>query len=315
MGDSSCAQSWPPLRRRGGERSPRRHGQGGGAQSTFRRRTGGGRAPSGLIKAGHFDERYVLSSRVRTGRSIRGLSMPPACTRAERREVERVASDALGGLAGDLAGKYYRLSDMTEKEQQQLIDLDFPLPELILALGFLLVLVTEHVVLDCSEPPGDEATLLLPPGLEEQEGSRRRPSRFRSLVLTLALSLHSVFEGLAVGLQDSPGRVLQLAGAILLLGLLLLQSRLPLRWLATALGTFVLMSPLGVGLGMAVMHGSGPGSTTARSLLQGMAAGTFMYVTFLEILPQELSSPAGRLPNVLAVLLGFSGVAGLRLLG
>ncbi|NXX73210.1 KCRU kinase, partial [Spizella passerina] len=45
------------------------------------------------IKFGQFDERYVLSSRVRTGRSIRGLSLPPACTRAERREVEKVAVD------------------------------------------------------------------------------------------------------------------------------------------------------------------------------------------------------------------------------
>lgn len=74
------------------------------------------------IKFGHFDERYVLSSRVRTGRSIRGLSLPPACTRAERREVEKVTVEALNGLTGDLAGRYYRLSEMTEREQQQLID-------------------------------------------------------------------------------------------------------------------------------------------------------------------------------------------------
>lgn len=74
------------------------------------------------IRSGFFDERYVLSSRVRTGRSIRGLSLPPACTRAERREVERVVVDALSGLKGDLAGRYYRLSEMTEAEQQQLID-------------------------------------------------------------------------------------------------------------------------------------------------------------------------------------------------
>ncbi|XP_055518769.1 creatine kinase U-type, mitochondrial-like [Leucoraja erinacea] len=74
------------------------------------------------IRNGQFDEKYVLSSRVRTGRSIRGLSMPPACTRAERREVERVTVDALAGLKGDLAGRYYSLSNMTDKEQQQLID-------------------------------------------------------------------------------------------------------------------------------------------------------------------------------------------------
>lgn len=64
----------------------------------------------------------MLSSRVRTGRSIRGLSLPPACTRAERREVEKVTVEALNGLTGDLSGRYYRLSEMTEKEQQQLID-------------------------------------------------------------------------------------------------------------------------------------------------------------------------------------------------
>ena len=64
----------------------------------------------------------MLSSRVRTGRSIRGLSLPPACTRAERREVERVVVDALAGLGGDLSGRYYGLGQMTDQEQQQLID-------------------------------------------------------------------------------------------------------------------------------------------------------------------------------------------------
>ncbi|CAB1323557.1 unnamed protein product, partial [Coregonus sp. 'balchen'] len=74
------------------------------------------------LTSGNFDERYVLSSRVRTGRSIRGLSLPPACTRAERREVERVVVDALAGLKGDLAGTYYSLTHMTDQDQQQLID-------------------------------------------------------------------------------------------------------------------------------------------------------------------------------------------------
>ncbi|NWY04934.1 KCRU kinase, partial [Nothoprocta ornata] len=91
------------------------------------------------IKFGQFDERYVLSSRVRTGRSIRGLSLPPACTRAERREVEKVAVEALNGLRGDLTGRYYRLGEMTEKEQQQLIDdhflFDKPVSPLLTAAG------------------------------------------------------------------------------------------------------------------------------------------------------------------------------------
>ncbi|XP_077087794.1 creatine kinase S-type, mitochondrial isoform X1 [Siphateles boraxobius] len=94
---------------------------------------------SSKISSGMFDENYVLSSRVRTGRSIRGLSLPPACTRAERREVERVVVQALSGLKEDLAGKYYSLTEMTEQEQQQLIDehflFDKPVSPLLTSAG------------------------------------------------------------------------------------------------------------------------------------------------------------------------------------
>ncbi|KAK3699924.1 hypothetical protein QZH41_016586 [Actinostola sp. cb2023] len=76
---------------------------------------------SSKIRGGTFDERYVLSSRCRTGRSIRGFGLPPHCTRAERREVEKIMIGALGELKGDLSGTYYPLGKMTEQEQEQLI--------------------------------------------------------------------------------------------------------------------------------------------------------------------------------------------------
>jgi len=91
------------------------------------------------IVGGHFDPKYVLSSRVRTGRCIRGLTLPPACSRAERREVERVVVDALGSLKGDLAGKYFPLNGMTDAQQNQLIDdhflFDKPVSPLLLCSG------------------------------------------------------------------------------------------------------------------------------------------------------------------------------------
>ena len=67
----------------------------------------------------------MLSSRVRTGRAIRGIPHPPVCSRAERREVERVVVDALKGLPADLSGKYYSLTSMTDEEQEQLINVSF----------------------------------------------------------------------------------------------------------------------------------------------------------------------------------------------
>merc|ERR1719460_3602198 len=54
--------------------------------------------------------KYVISTRVRTGRSIRGLRLPPTCKKAERREVERVMTKALLGLEGELKGDYYPLA-------------------------------------------------------------------------------------------------------------------------------------------------------------------------------------------------------------
>merc|ERR1712002_414496 len=55
--------------------------------------------PDNLKGGDNMDPKYVLSSRVRTGRSIRGICLPPFCTRAERRKVESVSLAA--GMARD----------------------------------------------------------------------------------------------------------------------------------------------------------------------------------------------------------------------
>uniref|UniRef100_A0A8P0TRC1 Creatine kinase M-type n=1 Tax=Canis lupus familiaris TaxID=9615 RepID=A0A8P0TRC1_CANLF len=85
------------------------------------------------------DPNYVLSSRVRTGRSIKGYTLPPHCSRGERRAVEKLSIEALNSLTGEFKGKYYPLKSMTEQEQQQLIDdhflFDKPVSPLLLASG------------------------------------------------------------------------------------------------------------------------------------------------------------------------------------
>ena len=57
---------------------------------------------SSKLTNAEFDPDFVLSSRVRTGRCIRGLRLPPSNDRAERREVERVLVNALNTLDGGL---------------------------------------------------------------------------------------------------------------------------------------------------------------------------------------------------------------------
>ncbi|KFU85575.1 Creatine kinase B-type [Chaetura pelagica] len=57
----------------------------------------------------------------------------------ERRAIEKLSVEALGSLSGDLKGKYYALRNMTDAEQQQLIDdhflFDKPVSPLLLASG------------------------------------------------------------------------------------------------------------------------------------------------------------------------------------
>ncbi|XP_075431615.1 zinc transporter ZIP1-like [Ascaphus truei] len=239
------------------------------------------------------------------------------------------------------------LSDMKDEMQKQQIVTNFPLPEFILGVGFLLVLIVERIVLDCSEGLSEETTPLLPgitnsPTFQEQarghsHGNQshvappkhhfhvdfQAHSSFRSFVLILSLSLHSIFEGIAIGLQNVQSEVLQIAIAILIhksiiavsLSLLLLQSGVQTRWFVLSIVMFALMSPLGIGVGIGVMQTQAMGTSMVQCVLEGLAAGTFVYITFLEILPHELNSNKWRLPKVMFILLGFSGMAALRFLG
>merc|ERR1711990_506514 len=53
--------------------------------------------------------KYVLTSRCRTGRSVRGFRLPPTCSFEERREIEKVVVNGLLSLDGELKGDYFPL--------------------------------------------------------------------------------------------------------------------------------------------------------------------------------------------------------------
>lgn len=53
--------------------------------------------------------------------------------------------DALAGLKGDLTGKYYSLTQMTDKEQQQLIDVSHGTTSLLLHTRGVVQLLNQAV--------------------------------------------------------------------------------------------------------------------------------------------------------------------------
>ncbi|XP_055292788.1 zinc transporter ZIP2 isoform X2 [Moschus berezovskii] len=101
--------------------------------------------------------------------------------------------------------------------------MEYPYGELVISLGFFLVFLLESLALQCCAGAAET------PKVQEQElgtahelephshGLLPSPSRgpFRALVLLLSLSFHSVFEGLAVGLQLTVASTVQLCLAVL----------------------------------------------------------------------------------------------------
>lgn len=75
------------------------------------------------------------------------------------------------------------------------------------------------------------------------------------------------------------------------------------------------MSPIGIAIGIIVVEAQLAAGALIQAVLEGLAAGTFVYITFLEILPHELNSPGKQLLKVLFILLGFSIMASLTFLG
>ncbi|XP_059179284.1 zinc transporter ZIP1-like [Physella acuta] len=141
----------------------------------------------------------------------------------------------------------------------------------------------------------------------------------RAFLLLGALSFHTIFDGLAVGLQTDVTSIWEMFAAIFIhksLVALCLGMQLFLVFKSNPLKAFVwififaLISPVGVGLGMGLTssHIDQLAEGLVSWILQAIATGTFMYVTFFEILREELAEKRGLLRLAL-VILGFGGMA------
>lgn len=141
----------------------------------------------------------------------------------------------------------------------------------------------------------------------------------RSLVLIIALSLHHIFEGLSLGLQTTVQRVFTLLIAVMChemiisfsLGLQFVKCKYTLkRMLITAFCCSIIM-PIGVAIGM-IMSEVGVTSTAldmANGILQAFACGTFIFVTFFEILQEEINPHDTSIGKVTGAALGFIAMA------
>ncbi|CAL8087728.1 unnamed protein product [Calicophoron daubneyi] len=162
-----------------------------------------------------------------------------------------------------------------------------------------------------------------------------RRNWIRVIILLCAMSLHSIFEGIALGLCPSLTSLLTLFTAISVhksiiavsIGISLAietehkmrqsatrssQTAIRLRvFQALAILAFAGASPLGTLIGWAVSsQPESEGFLIVKAALQGLACGTLVYVVFYELLPHEFQEKQSDRPGkFLFLIFGFSVVS------
>jgi arginine kinase len=64
----------------------------------------------------------IKSTRIRVGRNLADYPLGPGLTKEQRKEIETKVAKALESFDGELEGKYYALTSLSDEERKQLIE-------------------------------------------------------------------------------------------------------------------------------------------------------------------------------------------------
>jgi zinc transporter 1/2/3 len=228
-------------------------------------------------------------------------------------------------------------------EKAKFYKADFPVIELGVGVGFLLVLFIEQSIVHAHEQgwfgyhegqrhllghhdehnEGEEEETAANDNVSESsqivDAQFGQPhSTVRVVLLVMALSLHAVFEGLSLGMIPEVTALFQIFGALLIhktvigfsLGIRLVQSKLhtfPILLCCAIFAGQVVIGGFGGLIIIDILDKQSRGMARFVSgLLQAVACGTFLYITCFEILPHELSRKGHRPLKLLFILIGFA---------
>lgn len=158
------------------------------------------------------------------------------------------------------------------------------------------------------------------PTMSGDDGQDLLVSSIRGLLIVLALSVHELFEGLAVGLEQTPSNVWYLFASVaahkvviaFCIGIELIVHQTQ-RWLVVLyVFIYAIVSPIGIGVGIWVSsYNDSDAFLVASVILQGLASGTLLYVIFFEI----LSKHKDGIVQYLAVVVGFCLMFAIKFIG
>ncbi|EGT59827.1 hypothetical protein CAEBREN_04150 [Caenorhabditis brenneri] len=146
--------------------------------------------------------------------------------------------------------------------------------------------------------------------------SDEKRNLLKSLTFAVAMSFHSLLEGFALGVQETDSAIYTLFFSLLLhksieafsVGLQISRSNSEKRLIViSTILIYALMTPVGSVLGTILQSSGGEsfGKEFLIVFLESLAAGTFVYVTFLEVLAAEKGNRFNSLKQLAAIIAGF----------
>ncbi|ELU04250.1 hypothetical protein CAPTEDRAFT_38990, partial [Capitella teleta] len=180
-------------------------------------------------------------------------------------------------------------------------DWTFPFAELCVVGGFFFICIFERTVLtvDACRKPNDEAIRENSVSTKEELEEQAETTKTRSIVLVLALSFECIFDGLSVSLQLEERGVWNMFLAIIshefiiafCLGIEIVKYYSTSKVILSAFA-YAMMPPVGCVIGLIITeaHLDVDLDTVelTSGLLSAIAAGIFLYCTFIGMLGEEL---------------------------
>lgn len=206
---------------------------------------------------------------------------------------------------------------------------EFPWAYFVVTLGFLVIFVTDkmvHALEHAHENHEDANGFALLPQLSEngvkkngfnvnecnaddgmvsnshchgydeclyKEDGHGAPS---SVIFLIALGIHSVFEGMAVGLQTQKEKIMELAVAVIVhevvmaltFGLEVSKSNVLTKWKKISyIIIFAATIPIGVFVGYALHNAPSDHREIVSAVFEAFATGIFIHIIFIEVLAHE----------------------------
>lgn len=136
----------------------------------------------------------------------------------------------------------------------------------------------------------------------------------RGLIIVIAFLAHSIFDGVAIGLQTSSYSIWTMFFAICLhkfvvvfaIGFELFEKTGSLLFTSIHMTIFSAMSPLGIFLTIVIEKGLSEDGSLTLILLNAVATGAILYIVFLEILQADRCPEVNGLVQLLFLMAGFT---------